>query len=77
MLEFPGRLCFMRPQLLEFPVWALKNTGISRMFVLGAPKSADFQDFQNVCVFCAENFPGYFLGRLKILDFPGCLGFLS
>ena len=26
--DFPGRLCFMRPQLLEFLVWALKNTGI-------------------------------------------------
>ena len=54
MLEFPGCLCFMRAQLLEFPVWALKKLEfpgclylgrlkvlISRTFVLQAPKDAD------------------------------------
>ena len=58
MLQAPKMLASFQ----DFVVfWAIKNTGISRMFVLGAPQNAEFFP-RRLC-----------FKRFKMLEFPGFL----
>ena len=74
MLEFPGHLCCKClkcwPVFRIVVFWAIKNTGISRMFFGRISKRCLFLAFKH-----AEFQSIWCLGLVNILDFPGRLDF--